>query len=95
MPNIQMSQALQSYNEVAIPTLIVPNSHFVFSSHIHFLKFFQGKLSILDHTIKHTPTLAGVAQWIEHWPANQSVTGSIPSQGTCLGCRPGPQVRDM
>ena len=34
--------------------------------------------------------LAGVAQWIEHWPANQRVTGSIPSQGTCLGCGPGP-----
>ena len=36
-------------------------------------------------------TLAGVAQWIERWPANQSVAGSIPSQGTCLGCRSGPQ----
>ena len=35
--------------------------------------------------------LAGVAQWIEHWPANQGVTGSIPSQGRCLGCGPGPQ----
>ena len=35
--------------------------------------------------------LAGVAQWIERWPANQRVTGLIPSQGTCLGCRPGPQ----
>ena len=28
---------------------------------------------------------AGVAQWIKHWPANQRVAGSIPSQGTCLG----------
>ena len=35
--------------------------------------------------------LAGVAQWIEHGPANQRVTGSIPSEGTCLGFRPGPQ----
>ena len=34
--------------------------------------------------------LAGVAQWIERWPANQEVVGSIPSQGTCLGCGPGP-----
>ena len=33
--------------------------------------------------------LAGVAQWTEHQPVNQRVTGSIPSQGTCLGCRPG------
>ena len=30
--------------------------------------------------------LAGVAQWIEFRPANQGVTGSIPSHGTCLGC---------
>ena len=35
---------------------------------------------------------AGAAQWIERGPANQSVTGSIPSQGTSLGCRPGPQL---
>ena len=31
-----------------------------------------------------------MAQWIEHGPANQKVAGLIPSQGTCLGCRPGP-----
>ena len=35
--------------------------------------------------------LAGVAQWIECWPQNQRVAGLIPSQGTCLGCRPRPQ----
>ena len=35
--------------------------------------------------------LAGVAQWIGHGPVKQRVTGSIPSQGTCLSCRPGPQ----
>ena len=35
--------------------------------------------------------LAGVAQWIEHRPVNQRITGSIPSQGTRLGCGPGPQ----
>ena len=38
------------------------------------------------------PALAGVAPWIEHWPVNLRVAGSIPSQGTCLGCGPGPQV---
>ena len=36
-----------------------------------------------------TLALAGVAQWIEHWPVNQRVACSIPSQGTCLGCGPG------
>ena len=37
--------------------------------------------------------LPGVAQWIECWPVNQKVTISIPSQGTCLCCGPGPQFR--
>ena len=32
--------------------------------------------------LKRKPALAGVAQWIECWPVNQRVTGSIPSQGT-------------
>ena len=36
-------------------------------------------------------TLAGVAQWIEHRPVKQRVAGLIPSQGTCLGCGPGPR----
>ena len=34
--------------------------------------------------------LAGVAQWIERQPENKRVIGSIPSQSTCLVCRPGP-----
>ena len=42
---------------------------------------------------KKIVTLAGVAEWTECRPTNQSVTGLIPSQGTCLGCRPGPQLR--
>ena len=37
-------------------------------------------------------TLAGVVQWTECWPMNQRVSGSIPNQGTDLGCRPGPQL---
>ena len=36
--------------------------------------------------------LADVAQWIEHQPVNGQVASSIPSQGTCLGCGPGPHV---
>ena len=35
--------------------------------------------------------LAGVAQGVDRQPTNQRVTGLIPSQGTYLGCRPGPQ----
>ena len=36
--------------------------------------------------------LAGVAQWTEHQPVKQRAISSIPSQGTYLGCRPGPQL---
>ena len=35
--------------------------------------------------------LTGVAQCFEHQTVKQRVAGSIPSQSTCLGCRPGPQ----
>ena len=40
--------------------------------------------------IENAPALAGVAQWIECWPENQRVAGSIPSQGMCLSCGPSP-----
>ena len=36
--------------------------------------------------------LAGVAQWTGNQPANWGVTSSIPSQGTSLGCGPGPHL---
>ena len=35
--------------------------------------------------------MAGEAQWIEYWLANQRVAGLIPHQDTCLGCGTGPQ----
>ena len=46
---------------------------------------FKKKIADID-------ALASVAQWSECWPVNQKVAGSIPSQGTCLGCRLGPQL---
>ena len=47
-----------------------------------------------NHTlnIKAHIALDGIVQWIEHGPVNQRVAGSIPSQGTCLGCGPDPQL---
>ena len=36
--------------------------------------------------------LTGVVQWVEHHPANRKAAGSISSQGTSLGCGPGPQL---
>ena len=32
-------------------------------------------------------TLTSMAQLVGHYPAKRMVTGSIPGQGTCLGCR--------
>ena len=37
-------------------------------------------------------TLTGVAQLAGHCPTKGNVVGSIPGQGTCLGCGPGPQL---
>ena len=36
--------------------------------------------------------LAGGAQWIECQPVNRKVAGLVPSQGTYLDGRPGPQL---
>ena len=52
---------------------------------------FHGSLNLVS-LILRIAALAGVAQWIEHRPANQRTAGSIPSQGTCLGCGPGPRL---
>ena len=43
-------------------------------------------------SVSQITCLADVAQWVEHWRVNWKVIGSIPSQGTCLGCRPGPHL---
>ena len=42
------------------------------------------------HTLKNIQALPGVPQCAGHRPADRQVTSSIPSQGTYLGCRPGP-----
>ena len=39
--------------------------------------------------LKNSFALAGVAQWIEHQPANGKATSWLPGQGACLGCGPG------
>ena len=41
--------------------------------------------------LKLGKALVGVAQWIVCPTVNPEVAGLIPSQGTCLGCGPGPQ----
>ena len=39
-----------------------------------------------------SPAQTGVVQWVGHHSTELKVTGSIPSQGTYQGCRPGPQL---
>ena len=46
---------------------------------------------VIEKLKKQNSALAAVTQWIEHRPVNQRVAGWSPSQGTCLGCGPGPQ----
>ena len=46
-----------------------------------------------NQNIRITKVLTGVAQLSGRHPTNQKVAGSIPCQGTCLGCGPGPQWR--
>ena len=35
---------------------------------------------------KNNLSLAGCLRWLEHHAIHQKIVGSIPSQGTCLGC---------
>ena len=56
------------------------------------LTFQTGDTIVNNLTI--SPGCCGSVDWAlagtESWLANYGVTGSIPSQGTCLGCGPGP-----
>ena len=54
--------------------------------------FFHIGISHISKNRKKSLARAGVAQWIECQPENQRAAGLIPSQGTCLGCGPGPQL---
>ena len=55
-------------------------------------KYVKNFAIVSNKNVTNNIALATVAQWIECRPLNQEVAGSIPSQGTCLGCRPGPQL---
>ena len=54
-------------------------------------QWFRHKLRAIPiFVIEYITAPASVAQWTECQPMNQSIGSSIPSWGTCLGCRPGP-----
>ena len=80
------------YQKVGILSLkLISKNHF-FAKRINNYTFCLVHQDLLHHVKKQIiKALAGVAQWIEFQPVNQRVMGSIPNQGTCLGCQPGPQ----
>ena len=86
---------LRATHRIVLQHFIVCNSHF--NKNDIFGHPGSWKLSTYESTSKffklfnNNSALAGVAQWTECWPVNQRVTGSIPSQGTCLDFRPGPR----
>ena len=69
----------------------MPRLGIIVSSRAEIHGQFLGLLLQRHHLRSIHMALASVAQWIECYPANQRVTSLIPNQGTCLGCRPGPQ----
>ena len=66
----------------------------ILNKFVNLIIFVQILISYLSiYSLKSTIlSLAGVTQWIECWTAKQRVAGLIPSQSTCLGCGPGPQL---
>ena len=58
-----------------------------YSIYVHFSQF---NIYIFNSVRIIFSAQAGMAQWIAWLPVNQSVTGSIPSQGMCLAGSPGP-----
>ena len=72
----------------------VATKHDLFAGGGSCLQFVNNVTSVKHDKAKHDKmryiTLTNVAQWVGHHPANQKVASSIPGQGTCLGCVPGP-----
>ena len=67
------------------PPLVLQHCHFVHKIYIYIYTY--------THTHTHTQALASVVQLVGASSCNQKVAGSIPSQGTCLGCKFNPQSR--
>ena len=92
-----MSWALNSYFILWLSTLYLTTKIFltdiktpqVYRANLVF--FMYDMICLILWNRRDISALASAIQWIEHWPANKGITGLIPSQGTCLGCGPGPQ----
>ncbi|XP_023609004.1 delta-aminolevulinic acid dehydratase isoform X5 [Myotis lucifugus] len=59
-----------------LPSLPLPRSH----------QWAEAFEQLCSNSLRMGPALTGLAQWIEHWPADSRVPGSIPVKGMYLGC---------
>ena len=85
-----ISQLLKSLNSIlmSISNLYIFNQQFIIR--VKIILNYSDDVQCSDEVIIiEWLALAGVVQWIECWPVTQRVATWIPSQGTCLGCRPG------
>ena len=58
---------------------------------LHHYKPFLFRLKCLSEVLKDQCHPGWYSSVDSAWAVNQRAAGSIPSQGTCLGCSPGPQ----
>ena len=97
-PFLALSPALQDKRALCFSwTATLPHSHLPPHFPTQTLLFCQwGECMPIPRNLwrlkKSVLALAAVAQRVECQPASRKVTSSIPSQGTCLGCGPGPQL---
>ena len=80
-----------SFNYLGICILYSRKPFFIYTQNKRSFVHERGSITQSVTIYRTFPALASVAQWIEHQTAKQRVAGTIPSQGTCLGCRAGPQ----
>ena len=90
----QIKQTLHSPK--VLPAIQIPYTYIIMlnnHSDIYLLVslLLHGEVLEEQRDKENKEALAGVAQWTEHRPANQTVATLTPSQGTCLGCGPGHQ----
>lgn len=72
---------------VTIQRMTVP--HFVGQNYDHLflydIQFFKSGIKKCKRLV-----LAGLAGWMEHWPVDWKILGSILVRGICLGCKLNP-----
>ena len=78
---------IKSYWEAEQYRVLFPKTHVIW---LRVGWSLLGWFGVLEVQWKSSVALTGVAQWVGCCPTKLKVAGLIPSQGTCLGCGPGP-----